>query len=98
MPTAFEPVKETRAHRGRRDDRLAHLAAAADHHVDHARRQPRLGEDLEKSAVHAGVSVAGLNTTVLPATSAGAAFHTGIAHGKFQGVISPTGPSGWRSV
>ena len=51
-----------------------------------------------KSAVHAGVSVAGLSTTVLPATSAGAAFHTGIAHGKFQGAISPTGPSGWRSV
>ena len=35
----------------------------------------------------AGVSSAGLKTTVLPATSAGADFQTGIAHGKFHGVI-----------
>src|SRR5258708_34631049 len=42
----------------------------------------------------AGVSVAGLKTTVLPATSAGAIFHTGIATGKFQGVTQATTPSG----
>ncbi len=30
--------------------------------------------------------------------SAGASFQTGIAAGKFQGVISPTTPSGRRSV
>ena len=46
----------------------------------------------------AGTSSDGLNTTQLPATSAGADFHTGIAHGKFHGAISPTTPSGWRSV
>src|SRR5687768_17887680 len=35
----------------------------------------------------AGVSSAGLNTTQLPATIAGALFQTGIAHGKFHGAI-----------
>ena len=29
---------------------------------------------------------------MLPATSAGAVFHTGIAKGKFHGVISATAP------
>src|SRR4029077_10877576 len=42
------------------------------------------------------VSVAGLKTTVLPQTSAGAIFHTGMATGKFHGVMAPTTPSGWR--
>ena len=38
--------------------------------------------------------VAGLNTTVFPATSAGAIFHTGIAIGKFHGVMQATTPCG----
>ena len=42
----------------------------------------------------AGVIVAGLKTTVLPATSAGAIFHVGMATGKFQGVTHATTPSG----
>ncbi len=41
-----------------------------------------------------GVIVAGLKTTVFPATSAGAIFHAGMATGKFQGVISAATPSG----
>ena len=45
-----------------------------------------------------GVSEAGLSTAVQPATRAGAVFHIGMANGKFQGVISATGPTGWRSV
>ena len=48
--------------------------------------------------VHTGVSEAGLRTTVHPATSAGAVFHIGMAKGKFHGVISATGPRGWRKV
>jgi hypothetical protein len=39
-----------------------------------------------------------LRTTLQPATSAGAVFQTGIANGKFHGVISATGPTGCRSV
>src|SRR5712691_7494688 len=46
----------------------------------------------------AGVSVAGLKTTVLPATRAGAIFQTGIATGKFQGVTQATTPSGCLMV
>ena len=45
----------------------------------------------------AGVSVAGLKTTVLPATSAGAIFHEGIAIGKFHGVMTPITPIGIRT-
>src|SRR3954469_16131210 len=46
------------------------------------------------SSAIAGATPAGLSTTALPATSAGAIFHAGIAIGKFQGVISATPPSG----
>jgi hypothetical protein len=46
----------------------------------------------------AGVRVAGLKTTVLPLTRAGAIFQTGMATGKFQGVMHPTTPRGWRTV
>src|SRR5688572_29412603 len=45
-----------------------------------------------------GTSSAGLNTTQLPYAKAGAIFHAGIAIGKFQGVISPTTPSGSRDI
>ena len=44
------------------------------------------------------MSSAGLNTDVHPETSAGAIFHSGMAMGKFHGVIRPTTPIGWRSV
>ena len=45
-----------------------------------------------------GVSSAGFSTTVLPAASAGASFQEAIVRGKFQGVMSPTTPSGSRTV
>ena len=44
------------------------------------------------------MSVAGLNTTVFPQTSAGAIFQDGMAIGKFQGVITPTTPIGMRTL
>jgi hypothetical protein len=44
------------------------------------------------------VSVAGLNTIVFPAISAGAIFQHGIAIGKFHGVMIATGPSGCFTV
>ena len=43
------------------------------------------------------MSVAGLMTTVLPRMRAGIIFHEGIAIGKFQGVMSPAMPTGWRT-
>ncbi len=46
----------------------------------------------------AGVSSAGLITTVLPQISAGSIFHDGIAIGKFHGVIMPHTPIDWRTL
>jgi hypothetical protein len=45
-----------------------------------------------------GVSDEGLKTTVLPVTRAGIVFQHGIAIGKFQGVMIPATPSGWRML
>ena len=44
------------------------------------------------------MSLDGLKTTVLPVTSAGIIFQHGIAIGKFQGVMIPATPSGWRML
>jgi hypothetical protein len=43
-----------------------------------------------------GVSAAGLKTIVHPAAMAGPIFRVAMAKGKFQGVISRQGPTGWR--
>ncbi len=51
-----------------------------------------------RSVAQCGVSDDGLNTTVLPVTSAGIVFQHGIAIGKFQGVMIPATPSGWRML
>ena len=49
-----------------------------------------------RSDAHSGESELGLNTTVFPTTSAGIIFQHGIAIGKFQGVMMPATPIGWR--
>jgi hypothetical protein len=51
-----------------------------------------------KRRVVSGVVFAGLATTVLPATSAGASLLHSRVVGKFQGTIAPTTPSGRRST
>ena len=51
-----------------------------------------------RSVAQWGVSDDGLNTTVLPVTSAGIVFQHGIAIGKFQGVMIPATPIGWRML
>ena len=58
---------------------------------------PASSRILTKLTAESGVSVAGLNTTVLPQTSAGMIFHDGMAIGKFHGVITAQTPSGWRT-
>ena len=59
---------------------------------------PASASSSTKRSPSSGVSVAGLKTTVLPQTSAGAIFQLGIAIGKFHGVITPTTPIGWRTL
>jgi hypothetical protein len=49
------------------------------------------------SATEAGVSEAGLRTTVLPQRRAGKSFQVGMASGKFQGVMRPQTPTGCRT-
>ena len=46
----------------------------------------------------AGVSGAGLRTTVFPAAMAGAIFRSGMQTGKFHGVMRPTTPWGRQMV
>ena len=58
---------------------------------------PASSSTLTKLTADSGVSDDGLNTTVLPQTSAGTIFHDGIAIGKFHGVIIAQTPSGWRT-
>jgi hypothetical protein len=50
-----------------------------------------------RSAV-SGVSGEGLSTTVQPAASAGATFHSAMASGKFHGTMAATTPTGSRCV
>src|SRR2546427_606313 len=49
-------------------------------------------------AAQRGVRLEGFRTNEQPAIRAAPLFHAGIAIGKFQGVIRPTGPTGRRAV
>src|SRR5690606_20420294 len=60
--------------------------------------KPAASISLASSSVVTGVCSAGLSTTVQPAASAGASFHTAAISGTFQGVIAPTTPTGRRVV
>src|SRR5438552_19102495 len=94
MPTGFEPVKETAFTAG-----WLMISSPASEPEPRIKFKTPAGMPASsnistmRTAV-AGVIVAGLKTTVLPATSAGAIFHVGIAAGKFQGVTHATTPSG----
>ena len=46
------------------------------------------------SSATAGASSAGFSTVALPNARLGAAFHSGMATGKFHGVTSPVTPTG----
>ena len=79
--------------------RLAGLLAEAVHDVDDARRQARLRAQISDSSIAvSGLHSAGLCTTVQPAASAGAIFQVESMNGVFHGVMTPTGPIGWRIV
>ena len=58
---------------------------------------PASSRALSRFTTERGVSVAGLITTVLPRMSAGIIFQEGMAMGKFQGVMRPAMPTGWRT-
>jgi hypothetical protein len=52
----------------------------------------------ESNVAVSGLHSAGLCTTVQPAANAGAIFQVESMNGVFQGVMTPTGPIGWRMV
>ena len=80
------------------DQRLAG-GAVAGHDVEHAGRDADLlGEPRRPRCIDAEVTSDGLTTTVLPAASAGATAIIVRKSGEFQGMITPTTPSGSRSV
>ena len=58
------------------------------------RGMPASSSTFTKLTAESGVCEAGLNTTVLPQTSAGMIFHEGMAIGKFHGVTIAHTPSG----
>ncbi len=93
-PTAVEPVKETTS--------LTSIRAAPSCAPPGSREKTSAGSASASSpaslAAQAVASGAGLSSTQLPVARAGAAFHSGMASGKFQGVISPATPCGWRRV
>src|SRR6202008_2456141 len=94
MPTPFDPVKEIALTAGW----LMISSPASDPEPSTRFRTPGGIPAASKISVMrtavAGVIDAGLKTTVLPATRAGAIFQIGIATGKFQGVTQATTPSG----
>ena len=69
-----------------RGQRRAGLAAAA-HDVECTGGQAGLGGQCARRSAVSGVSGEGFSTTVQPAASAGAIFHSAIASGKFHGTI-----------
>ena len=96
-PTSVEPVKETtrtslcetRGSPTARPDPVTTFQTPAG--------RPASSKTRASATTDAGVSVAGLITTVLPAMSAAMPFQAGIAIGKFQGVTSAQTPIGWRT-
>ena len=95
-PVSVEPVNEMTLTSG-----CASSGAPAPGPSPSTRFRTPLGRPASTSACtklipEAGASSAGLKTTVLPQTSAGRIFHDGTAIGKFQAVIIPHTPIGWR--
>jgi hypothetical protein len=98
LPTATEPVKlslrMTPEPSAVRDTR----SGAPNSRFTTPAGKPTSCSTCTSSAAVAGVSSAGLMTTVQPAASASAILRAGKISGMFQGQAANTGPMGWRSV
>jgi len=76
------------------EQRLGGRSAARCQNIQHTFGQARLEIQLGQAHSAGGRGRSRLRMTELPAISAGAIFHAGIANGKFQGVMHATTPSG----
>ena len=97
-PTSVEPVKATLATSGCSTMRLPQTDPGPATTLKTPSGTPASSAIFSSSTAVSGVSSAGFSTIVFPAASAGATFQEAIVSGKFQGVISPTTPSGSRKV
>ena len=98
LPTAVEPVKPTM--RTSSDPVSTPPIAGASPQttlITPSGKPARLASSARARA-ESGVSGAGLMTMVQPAARAGAHLRVIMATGKFQGVMQPTTPIGWRIV
>src|SRR5258707_15601285 len=98
MPTPFEPVNDTALTAGWLMISSPQSEPEPMIRFSTPGGMPASSKSSTMRTAVAGVSEAGLNTTALPATSAGAIFQTGIATGKFQGVTQATTPKGCLTV
>jgi hypothetical protein len=97
-PTSVEPVNAIFAMSGCSTSRRPHSRPGPATTSTTPSGMPASSAICAKRSAVSGVSSAGLRTTVLPAARAGASFQAAIVSGKFQGVMSPTTPSGSRTV
>ena len=98
VPVAELPVNDTTATSGLSTIALPTSAPVPVTRLTTPGGKPASASSSTRSTAQCGVSDDGLNTTVLPVTSAGIIFQQGIAIGKFQGVMMPATPSGWRML
>ena len=96
-PTSVEPVKETTLTSGCGTSGSPTSPPEPMTTFQTPGGSPASSRTFASATTEAGVSVAGLITTVLPAISAAMPFHAGIAIGKFQGVTKAQTPIGCRT-
>src|SRR5665213_3337079 len=97
-PTAPEPVKLTARTSGASSRAEPTVVPAPRSTLKTPRGIPAVKAVSARSVARYDDDSAGFSTTVLPNARAGAAFHRGIASGKFHGVIIATTPSGSRRL
>ena len=98
LPTPSEPVNEIARTSGCATSGVPTLEPDPVTRLRTPLGMPACSRILTSSSEVSGACDAGLNTTALPETSAGAIFHVGMAMGKFHGAIRATTPSGCLMV
>ena len=96
LPVVDEPVNEMTPTSGESTIALPTSPPAPVTRFTTPAGKPASAISSTRSVAQCGVSLAGLKTTVLPVTRAGIIFQHGMAIGKFQGVMIPAIPIGWR--
>ena len=94
-PTAFEPVNVTNATSGCSTSAGPISSPTPGRNASAPGGRPASNRISTSRDAMPGVCSAGLNTTVLPVTSAAVTMPVGIASGKFHGAMTTPTPRGW---